>query len=314
MTFQWPYLLLSLGLVPVLLALYLLAQRRRRAYAVRFTNLELLHEVVGRGPGIRRHVPPLLFLLGLGALLVSLARPTAVIAVPHDGATTMLVLDVSGSMTAEDLQPNRMEAAKQAARAFVDALPKDLPIGLVSFNATASVNTPITRDHDAVARGIGALRADGGTAIGDGLNLALDQLAQRTADDQGRRPPAVVVLLSDGQSSAGRPPEVAAARATTEGIRVHTVGIGQRGASPRVGGRQAISLDEATLQTIASATGGRYFYAPETSELEQVYAELGSQISWLEEPTEVTSLVTALGTLFVVVGGLASLRWFQQLP
>lgn len=314
MSFEWPTLLLGLGLVPIMAALYLVNQRRRRAYAVRFTNLALLSQVVGRGPGIRRHVPPLLFLFGLGALLVSLARPNAVIAVPRDQATVMLVLDVSGSMTADDLRPNRMEAAKQAARAFVEALPDTTQLGVIQFSQTAGVAAPLTRDHEAAARAIDGLRANGGTAIGDGLDLALDQLAQRPAAESGQQAPGLVVLLSDGASSSGRSPEDAAARADQEGIRVHTIGVGQRGAATRINGRIPVTLDEATLRAIAERTGGEYFYAAESSELERVYADLGSQVAWVEERTEVTALVSALGTAFVTVAGLLSLRWFQQLP
>jgi Ca-activated chloride channel family protein len=314
MMFEWPLLLLSLVAVPVLAGAYVLAQRRRRAYAVRFTNLALLNDVLGRGPGFRRHVPPLLFLLGVAALLVSLARPNAVIAVPKEQATVMLVLDVSASMSADDLRPSRMEAAKQAARAFVEALPKDTQVGLVSFNTTASVNAPLTDERERVIRAIAGLRANGGTAIGDGLNLALDQLAQRPTDDQGQPAPALVVLLSDGESMSGAPPEEAAARASERGVRVHTVGIGQRGARPEIGRRQRVGLDETSLQGIAAATGGQYFYAAQTSELERIYADLGSQVSWMQERTEITALVSMLGTLFIVAGGLLSLRWLQQLP
>src|SRR5919108_2997519 len=164
MTFEWPLALAGLGLLPLLAALYILAQRRRRAYAVRFTNLALLREVVGRGPGVRRHIPPLMYLLGVAALLVSLARPMAVIAVPREQATVMLVMDVSGSMAAADLQPNRLTAAKRAARAFLDALPQNIQVGVVSFSSTASLTVPPTRDHLAVGRAIESLRANGGTA------------------------------------------------------------------------------------------------------------------------------------------------------
>ena len=314
MTFQWPYLLFSLGLVPILLALYLLAQRRRRAYALRFTNLPLLDEVVGRRPGVRRHIPPLLFLLGLAALLVSLARPTATIAVPRDHATVMLVLDVSGSMAASDLQPNRMAAAKAAAHSFVEALPDGFQVGVVSFNQSASVTVPPTHDHALVARAIDALAATGGTAIGDGLNLTLDQLAQRPANGEGQRAPALVVLLSDGQSTHGALPAAAAARAKGEGVRVHTVGIGRRDAAPQLGRGQRVDLDETTLRDIAGETGGEYFYAAEAGELEQVYTDLGSQVRWVEERTEVTALASALGAVLLLIGGVLSLHWFRQFP
>ena len=188
MSFEWPVLLYGLAFVPIMAALYVLAQRRRRAYAVRFTNLPLLREVAPRRPAYRRHLPPLFFLLGMAALLLSLARPSAVIAVPRDQSSVMLVLDVSGSMSADDLQPDRMTAARQAARTFVEALPDDVQVGLVSFSNAASVRAPLGRDRDAVLRAIDALRPDGGTAIGEGLDLALDQLARLPA---GRTEPGL---------------------------------------------------------------------------------------------------------------------------
>lgn len=314
MSFEWPFLLYGLAFVPLMLGLYVLAQRRRRAYAVRFTNLPLLREVAPRRPGVRRHLPPLFFLLGLAALLVSLARPSAVIAVPRDQAAVMLVLDVSGSMSADDLRPDRMTAARQAARAFVEALPANAQVGLVSFNNAASVRAPLGRDREAALRAIDALRPDGGTAIGEGLDLALEQLARRPADADGRTPPGLVVLLSDGENSIGRAPADVAARAAQDGVRVHTVGVGQRGASPVIGRGQSVRLDETTLRAVADATGGSYFYAAEAGELQRIYADLGSQVSWVQERTEVTSLVSALGTLFMVAGGLLGMRWFAQLP
>lgn len=313
MTFQWPFLLLGLALVPVLLALYLLAQRRRRAYALRFTNLDLLKEVAGPGPGFRRHVPPLLYLLGVMALLLSIARPMAVIAVPEDQTTIMLVMDVSASMTANDLAPNRMIAAKQAAKAFVDELPQNIQVGLVTFSSNAQINTPPTDDRYAVIEAIDGLRANGGTAIGEGLHLALDALAERPIDEGGQPAPGVVVLLSDGESSLGRTPETAMDRAREAEVKVYTVGVGQRGAIVRIG-RQEVRLDEATLQNIAAATGGQYFYAAESGRLADIYADLGSMVSWVEERTEITALVSAVGTLFLILGGAFSLRWLNQLP
>lgn len=314
MSFEWPFLLYGLTFVPIMVGLYLLAQRRRRAYAVRFANLPLLREVAPRRPGVRRHLPPLFFLLGLAALLVSLARPSAVIAVPRDQASVMLVLDVSGSMSADDLRPDRLVAARQAARAFVEALPDDAQVGLVSFSNAASVRAPLGRDHEGVLRAIGALRPDGGTAIGEGLDLALEQLARRPANADGRTPPGLVLLLSDGENSIGRAPAEVADRAARDGVRVHTVGVGQRGAAPVIGRGQAVRLDEATLRAVAETTGGTYFYAAESGELQRIYSDLGSQVSWVEERTEVTSLVSALGTILMVVGGLFGLRWFAQLP
>ena len=314
MTFEWPILLWSLALIPIMVGLYVLAQRRRRMYTLRFTNLELLKAVAGRGPGLRRHIPPLLYLLGLAALLVSLARPAAVIAVPRDQTTAMLVLDVSASMTASDLEPNRMEAAKEAAHAFIDALPPNMQVGLVSFSSAATVHAAPTGDRFEVKRAIDGLQANGGTAIGEGLHLALDQLAQRPVNEDGNRAPGLVVLLSDGQSTLGRPPDTAAERARQEQIKIHAIGIGERGADTVIGSGQRVRLDEQTLQDVAAATGGRYFYAGESNELTEIYASLGSQVSWVEEQTEITALVSALGALCLTAGGLLSLRWLQQLP
>jgi Ca-activated chloride channel family protein len=315
MTFTWPLALLGLVLLPALLALYVWMQSRRQKYAVRFTNLELLRQVAGPGPGIRRHIPPALFLLGLAALLVSLARPSLVLAVPRSDASIMLVLDVSGSMAASDLQPSRMTAATRAAHGLIEKLPDSAQVGVVSFNQSSSVVAPLSSDASAADRALGRLRADGGTAIGEGLSAALDQLAQRPTDSQGQRAPAVVVLLSDGESNGGRPPATVAERARQEGVTVETVGIGQRGTTATVNlGQQRVGLDETTLQNIATTTGGHYFYAADENQLQQVFGGLGSGVSWVEERTEVTALVSGLGAVFFVVGGLFALRWFGRLP
>ncbi len=314
MTFTWPIVLWGLTLVPILAVLYVLAQRRRRKYAVRFTNLALLKHVAARGPGMRRHLPPLLYLVGLGALLFSLARPMAVIAVPREQTSVMLVMDVSGSMTADDLQPNRMAAARQAARTFVEELPQTIEVGLVTFNNRASLQAAPSADRNAVLRSIDNLEAQGGTAIGDGLDLALDQLAQRPSDEEGQRAPGVVVLLSDGQPTDGMPWETAAERAATEDVKVYTVGIGQRDEVVMIDGRIPVQLDERTLQQIAQQTEAQYFYAAESTQLEEVYSELGSQLSWVEEQTEITALVTAAGAVLLLAAGGLSMLWMQRLP
>src|SRR6185369_15357256 len=226
MSFEWPLLLLGLLLLPILLGLYLLAQRRRRTYALRFASLALLEQVATASPRWRRHVPPLLYALSLSALLIALARPSAVVAVPRDQSTAVLVLDVSGSMAADDLQPSRLAAAQQAAAEYVDGLPATARVGLVSFQSTATVRVAPTTDHEAVKRAIGRLQAEGGTAIGDGLAAALAQVADRPADAAGQPTPAAVVLLSDGQQTAGSPYARAAEQAKVDGVRVDTIGIG----------------------------------------------------------------------------------------
>jgi Ca-activated chloride channel family protein len=314
MTFEWPLMLASLVLIPFFVVHYLAAQRKRRKYAVRFTNLELLEEVVGRGPGMRRHIPPLLYLLGAAAMLVSLARPQAVVQVPQEQAAVVLAIDVSGSMEADDLYPNRMEAAKDAARAFVDGLPQDIQVGVVSFHGSALTNVSLTRDHEQARRGIDRLYAGGSTAIGEAIFLALDQLALREADASGLEHPALIVLLSDGESKEGREPLDAARAALDAGIPVHTVGIGTRGRVVDLADGQKVSLDEVSLQAVAQATGGQYFYAAESGELTQIYSDLSSRFAWVAEQTEITALAGGMGTLLFLIGGLLSLRWFQQIP
>ncbi len=300
MTFAWPTALVGLALVPVLLGFYLWMQRQRRRYAVRFTNLALLREVVGRGPGMWRHIPPLLFLLGMAALLVSLARPSLVLAVPRD-QSVMLVLDVSGS-------------ARQAAKKLVDGLPSGAQVGVVAFSDRATLSAPLSGDPSRAQQALDGLTAGGGTAIGDGLNLALDQLAARPTNAAGERTPAVVVLLSDGENNAGRPPASVASRAQQEGVTVNTIGVGQRGVQTLLNRRTSVGLNETALESIASTTGGQYFYAADAGQLEQVYAHLGSQITWVTEQTEVTALASGLGAVFLTIAGVLGLGWFGRLP
>jgi Ca-activated chloride channel family protein len=308
MTFAWPTALLALLLLPLCAAIYVLMQRRRRAYAVRFTNLSLLSAVVGKSPGLRRHLPPVLFLIGLAALLLSLARPTMVLAVPRSGADVMLVIDVSGSMAASDLQPTRLGAATSAARQFIESLPDGAQVGVVSFSQGASVVAPLTSDRLRAEDALASLTPEGGTAIGDGLSAALSQLAQRPAGD-----PGLVVLLSDGENNLGQAPMSVATRAQQQNVQVDTVGIGQRGAQTYIN-RQPVGLDESTLKAIANTTGGQYFYAGDSNQLSEIYTQLGSQISWVPQRTEVTALVSGLGAAFFLAAGALALRWFGRLP
>jgi Ca-activated chloride channel family protein len=329
MTFEWPQALLGLALLPILALLYLFAQRRRRAYALRFTNLDLLREVVGRAPGIRRHVPPLFFLLGLAALLVALARPQTVIALPREQATVLMVVDVSGSMNATDVQPSRLVAAKQAANTFLDELPPTIRVGVVSFAGSAQVLTPPTDDRAMVRRVIGSLRADGGTAMGDGIARALE-VGDARSGEQGsgahapaseETPPAAIVLLSDGASSAGRvEPAEAADEARAAGVPIFTIALGtpngtveQRGPGPTVR-RVGVPPDEATLREIADVTGGRFFAAPTAEDLRAIYENLASRVGFIEDHQEVTFLFAAAGAALVLTCGLLSLVWFNRLP
>jgi Ca-activated chloride channel family protein len=247
-TFQQPLFLLALLAVPLLLAGYLFAQQRRRRYVLRFTDLPLLGSVAAHRPGLRRHLPPAVFLLGAGALLFGLAGPALNLEVARNNSSVMLVIDVSGSMAATDVQPTRLDAARTAARTLIDKLPANDRIGLISFNGAATVNAPLSEDRQSVAAALDGLQPGGSTAIGDALALAVTQLAPGPAPASGmRRAPAMIVLLTDGASNRGVDPLTAAGQARAAGIPVMTVGIGVRNAAVIVHGQDVGGVDEQTL-------------------------------------------------------------------
>jgi Ca-activated chloride channel family protein len=314
MTFKQPIYLLALLLVPLLVTLYLLMQRRRRAYVVRFTNLHLLSHVVPRLPSFRRHLPTAFFLLGLTGLMVAAAQPVLNLEVARARSDVVLVIDVSGSMAATDVQPSRIAAARSAARTLIDQLPPSARVGLVSFNEHATLIAPLTTDRGRVESALETLQPNGNTAIGDGLELALQQVARDRRASSARQAPAMIVLLTDGSSNAGTAPQVAAADAQAAGVPVETIGIGSRSGGAFISGRRIDGVDEQTLQDIASRTGGKYFYAEAAGQLQQIYQSLGSQFAWQFEQIDITIPVLATGAVVLIVGGLLSLRWFRLLP
>lgn len=313
MSFQSPLLLLGLLAVPLLAGFYWSQQQRRRAYAVRFTNLALLGQVMGKGPGLRRHIPAALFLLGVAGLLLSMARPQATLRVPKDQTSVILVVDVSGSMAAADVQPTRMQAAVKAGQTLIDQLPGSAQVGLVIFNSSVQVVSPLTQDHGSVKDALGSLTPGGGTAIGDAIQVSVAQLAS-VLDPTGKQSHAVIVLLTDGTSNTGMDPLTAAGQAKQAHVPVDTVGIGQRNQTTLLGGRIVDGVDEQTLQGIASATGGHYFFAADETQLRQIYSDLGSRIGFTTTKVDLTIPLLALGTIILVVGGLLSVRWFRLLP
>ncbi|HYY46195.1 MAG TPA: VWA domain-containing protein [Candidatus Angelobacter sp.] len=315
MSFQSPWLLLGLLAVPLLIGLYLASQQRRRTYTVRFTNLALLQQVMGKGPGFRRHIPAILFIAGLAGLLLSMARPQATIRIPKGQTSVMLAVDVSGSMAATDVQPTRMEAAVNAGRTLIDKLPGKAQVGLVIFNSQAQVVAPLTADKGSVKDLLGSLAPGGGTAIGDGIQVAVAQLAS-IVDPNGAKSQhyAVVILLTDGSSNTGVDNMTAAANAAQAHIPVDTIGIGVRNQTVLVHGQVVEGVDEQSLQQIASATGGKYYYAQDEGQLNKIYSDLGSHIGWTTSKLDLTVPVLALGTMIMVIGGLFSLRWFRLLP
>jgi Ca-activated chloride channel homolog len=330
---QWPGLLWALLLVPVALAAYLVAQRRRSRYTIRFTNLELLANVVSSVPGWRRHVPPGFYLLALAALLTSLARPQALTLVPKEQATVVLVMDVSGSMNATDVRPTRLVSAQRAASSFVEQLPAKFRVGIVSFASTAKTLTRPTTDRVAVYEAISTLHAEGATAMGDGIERALDVKRPATPPSTGgaARPapnpppggeaPLVVLLLSDGANTQGRTqPMEAAADAKALGVPVFTIALGTDQGMVDVpdetGNLRRIPVppDRLTLQRIAETTGARFFAAPSGRDLKAVYRELGSKVGFVKEEQEITVVFAATGLLFLVAGAAMSLVWFSRFP
>ncbi|HEX2302074.1 MAG TPA: VWA domain-containing protein [Gaiella sp.] len=327
MSFAWPTALLSLGLIPIALVAYVLVQRRRVKYAVRFTNLDLLANVVDRSPGWRRHVPPLFALVALAALLVALARPQTSVAVPRDEASVVMALDVSGSMLATDVPPTRLDAAKKAASKFVEELPERFRVGLVSFSTGATALAEPTDDRDEILELVDGLEAHTGTAIGDAIAAALELAPEQDADedaepatDEDAKPLFSILLLSDGASTMGISVDDAVGLAEDAGVAIHTIALGTDAGTVTVpnelGELQTVQVapDRETLQEIAEATGGEYFDAPTEADLEAVYEAIGSQVAWDEEKREVTVAFAAAGALFLLLGSALSALWFGRLP
>ena len=311
----WLLAVLALG------GVYIAMQFRRKSYAVRFSNLELLDRVAPGNPSWKRHVIAATYLLALGGLVVAVAQPTSKERVPKERATIILAIDTSISMQANDVSPSRIESAKVAATRFVKSIPEKLQIGLVQFNGSTSVRVPPTSDHEAVVRAINGLELDQGTAIGDAVKASLDAIAAVPPDESGKRPPAVVVLLSDGKTTVGMPTEDAIPLAKKAGISVWTIAYGTTEGFVEVLNEETgmnemvnVPVDYESLARLASGTDGKSFEAASTDDLEAVYSKLGSAIGYDIEEQEITWKVLAASlAVLVAVGGL-SLAWFQRLP
>jgi Ca-activated chloride channel family protein len=313
-TFESPVVLAALLLVPLGLLAYLAAQRRRTRYATRFTNVDVLAGVMPRVPAWRRHLPAAATLLALAALAVAVARPHASVAVPRERATIMLVTDVSISMDATDVEPSRFAAAQESARTFVDEVPDEVRLGLVAFDQAANMLSTPTREHAQVRGAIEALRTGPGTATGDALKEAVDAI-RRDSAGQPERPPAAIVLLSDGKTTSGSDPLQAADEARRAGIPVYTVALGTDEGVVQLGLETIpVPPDRETLRQIARISGGRYFDAPDAGELGGIYETLGSRLGTEQERREVTAAFAAGGLLLLLVGGVMSLRWSGRLP
>jgi Ca-activated chloride channel family protein len=313
MNFLSPIWLLALIPVAALAVAYVVMQRRRQRYAVRFASLPMLDRVVPQRPGWRRHVPATLVLLALTSLGLAVARPELSMRVPYDRATVVVAIDVSGSMAATDVPPNRLEAAKGAATAFVDELPDTVNVGVVSFAGSSSVVTTPTTDHAQAQTQIAALEIGrGGTAIGEAVFSSVDQVQRMAAEAAGDEVPARVVLLSDGESTSGRSPDQAATAAVDAGVPVSTIAYGTpEGTIP--GSGSPVPIDEEALRQLAETTGGTAYSADSGEQLRDVYADIGSSIGWRTEEREVTPYLAALGLLGALGAGALSLRWFSRI-
>ena len=339
MYFQWPFMLWLLLLIPVLIVAYIIAQRRRQKYALRYASLSLVKDALGRGPGLRRHIPPLIFLLALTVMIFAIARPIAVVALPSQEGTVILTMDVSGSMMADDLKPTRMEAAKTAARAFVDKQPPGVLIGVVSFSDNASIVQAPTDDKTAVLAAINRLQPQRATAIGRGLLTSIDAifaggdaeaaLAPRlppgveptptpspTPVPRGYFQPAIIVLLTDGENNQFPAPMQIINQVVDRGIRVYTVGIGSvQGTILHIQGRSVrVRLDETTLKQIADATDGQYYNASNSNDLRAIYENLSTHLVMRAQKQEITFALTSVAALLTLIAGFLSLLWFNRLP
>lgn len=336
MSFLWPMMLLSLLFLPLLVGLYVRQQQRRQRLTAQFGTW-------GQTPGAtplslnwRRHLPAALFLVGLALLLLAMARPQAVVTLPRIEGTVILAFDVSGSMAAEDLEPTRMEAAKAAARTFVEQQPPSVLIGVVAFSDSGFTVQAPTEDREAIFSTINRLTPERGTALGSGILASLNAL---TADEDNDEPflysdvtpvptatptpmpegtygPAVIVLLSDGENNEEPDPFAAAQSAADRGVRIYTVGIGSaEGTTLEVEGFSVhTQLDAAALQTIATITDGTYYNAANEADLQAIYANLKPELVTKPQEMEVTALLAGVSLVILLLGGGLSLVWFSRLP
>ena len=315
MTLAAPTYLLALLAIPLVAAAYAVARNRRRRLAVRFPATAVFARLDGSRPRLRRIVPPALLAAAATTLAVALAKPERTVAVPVEKASVVLVTDESGSMSATDVDPSRLAAARSAADTFLDHVPKSLLVGFVGFSSqTNSVVEPTTA-HGRVRDALADLSADGGTATGDALTAALDRLEARRGKD-GKRAPAAVILLSDGKRTEGSDPLVAAQRAKQLGIPIATVALGtaEGTVAGPLGQEVPVPPDPDTLREISQITGGTFTETGDAGHLDDVYEKLGSKVGTKRVKRQVTSAFAAGGLVLLLAGLGTGLRWRGRLP
>jgi len=313
---------LALVILPVLLALaYVVVQRRRRKYAVRFTSVDLLASVAPRRPGWQRHVPAALLLAAVTLLVVSIAHPTTSRRVARNRAAIILTLDTSASMSSDDVAPSRLQAAEEQAANFVKGLPDGLQVGLVSFDRTARVLVSPTTDRSTVLAAVGNLRVGPGTATADAIDVSLEAIKSIPATADGTPVPAVVVLMSDGTPTVGRddlsPAQAvtqASEAARTANVPVNTIAFGTAQGTVRVNGQSvSVPVDPAAMAKIADDTGGRTFTAENAGELKSVYSELQKAIGFDVRKTDISAWFTVVGLVLAVGAAIAAMLWTERI-
>lgn len=349
MTFLAPTWLLLFLPALALGAAYLVAQRRRRRFAVRFASLPMLQSVAPRRPGWRRHAPAVAFALALSGLALAAARPEVDVRVPHERATVILAIDVSRSMEATDVEPNRIESAQAAAREFVAGLPETFNVGIVAFAGAPSVLVEPTTDRDALDAALDDLSLAPSTAIGEAVFTSLQEIARmaeqappgeagggaaagpdqpagapdagsqdaggQSAEAEAEPVPGRIALLSDGTNTQGRSPSEAAEAARAAGVPVSTIAYGTpSGTIESDGVTTPVPADTATLAQLAESTNGQAYTAESGTELSAVYEDIGTSIGWRTEPREITPYLLGAAFLLLTAAGVMSLLWFARLP
>jgi len=350
MTFIWPEMLWLLAAVPALIATYLFLLRRRKKSALRYANLSLVKEAMDAGRRFRRHIPPVIFLAALTVLIFAVARPSAVVTLPTQHDTVILAMDISGSMRATDVEPNRITAAQAAAKSFVADQPRRTRIGVVTFAGTAAVAQAPTDNREEILAAVDRFQLQRATAIGSGILISLKAIfpdaefdlrssnprrdpardSLRPAPRDPAREPekpafkpvppgsygsAVIILLTDGQSNVGPDPIESARMAADRGVRVYTVGFGTtEGEILRFEGwSMRVRLDEETLKKIAELTQGEYYYAGTAADLKKVYQTLSARLVFETRETEVTALFSAAAAVLALVATMLSVLWYNRI-
>jgi len=320
-TFLSEWRLLFLSAPFALLFAYIAAQRARRKTAVRFTSVDMLASVAPRRPGWQRHIPAAVLLGALVLLVLAFAQPAQALRTPKQRATVILTLDASGSMIANDVAPTRLAAAEDAARGFVNALPRGVQIGLVTFSDNASVAVAPTSDRSTVLAAIGGLQAHGGTATADAIDLGLKAIAALPPGAAGKAAPAAIVLMSDGSPTIGQgdlsPEESvnnAATAAKQAGVRINTIAFGTQSGTVTIQGQTIpVPSDPAAMAQIASTTGGHTFTAQTAGQLNSVYSQIGRVVGYDVHRHEVTAWFTGIGLGLVLLAAIGAIVWTQRI-